>query len=296
MPGNSVAALLANAANLLANAGVDSPRLDARVLLANVLGKKSSEIAVDWEISEAQMVSFEKVLARRVAREPVAYITGTKEFFSLDFEVGPGVLIPRPESETLVEEAMRAFPDRTATLEVLDFGTGSACLIVAFLVRYAFARGEGVDASANALQWAQRNIARHGLGRRCSLRQGEWNANGMFDVVFANPPYLSETEYAHIAPEIGRYEPREALVADGDGMAAYSALAPQLMRALKAKGLAFVEIGKGRAAEAGRVLKENGLEVRAVVPDLGGIPRCLVAGLPADTGVQKTVGKERTTR
>jgi len=290
--------VLAAAAMRLAEAEIDSPRLDARLLLAHALGVPANVPLATMSIREEQFRAFDAFITRRSAREPLAYITGIKEFFSLDFEVGPGVLIPRPETETLVEEALRGFPDREAALEVLDLGTGSGCLIVAFLVQYHRAQGIGVDVSAEALVWATRNVARHGLARRCTLERGDWNAGGAFDVAFTNPPYLTEDEFARAPPEIGRYEPKSAFIAGKDGLASYKALIPKVAGALKPGGLAFIEIGAGQIDAVARIIEESGLELRRVAPDLAGISRCLIAGRVgrSRSPPQKTVGKELTTR
>lgn len=270
--------MLASAARRLEEAGIDSARLDARVLMAHVLGVKSDAVISISTVTSEQATAFESLVARRAAREPLAYIIGIKEFFSLEFEVGPGALVPRPETEALVEEAMRSFPDRDAALDVLDLGTGSACLLVAFLARYQFARGVGVDESEAALAWAGRNVRRHGLSGRCALRRCGWNAKGVFDVVFANPPYLSEEEFARTAPEIRLFEPKKALAAGCDGLAAYRTIASELGRQLRPGGLGFLEIGVGQDIAVKRILEENGLELRRLTPDLAGVPRCVIAG------------------
>jgi release factor glutamine methyltransferase len=266
------------AAERLAAAGIDSAKLDARVLLAHALGVRTDDLIGGRSVGAEQVEMFEKLVARRVAREPLAYITGTKEFFSLDFEVGPGVLIPRPETETLVEEAQRDFPNSEAALDVLDFGTGSGCLIIAFLAHYPNARGVGIDLSFDALAWAKRNLGRHGLNHRCRLVNGNWNATGQFDVVFSNPPYLTEAEFAQAAPEIRVYEPESAFKGGCDGLAAYRSLAPHVAQALKPDGSAFIEIGVGQERAIGGILEESELAIRRIAPDLSGISRCLVAG------------------
>jgi release factor glutamine methyltransferase len=274
----SVNFVLAEAAARLSVAEVHSPRLDARVLLAHALGVRSDSLLTIDQVDEARLRKFEELVGRRAAREPVAYITGMKEFFSLEFEVGPGVLIPRPETETLVEEAFREFPDPDAGLDVLDLGTGSGCLIVSFLERYGRAKGIGIDASAESLVWASRNSSRHGVSNRCEFARGGWNVTGTFDVVFANPPYLSEQELAEAAPEIRVYEPKAAFIAGCDGLASYRALAPELAGTLRPQGLAFVEIGAGQAPNVVSILENSGLELRRIAPDLTGTPRCIIVG------------------
>jgi len=271
---------LARGAERLRQAGVASPRLDARVLLAYVLGTNAEELLVQDNIDADQKGRFEALISRRAAREPLAYIVGSKEFWSRNFEVGPGALIPRPETETLVEEALRAFPDRSASLQVLDLGTGTGCLLVTFLAEFPQARGTGIDASPVALAWAHRNAARHNVATRCAFKQSDWNNinEDTFDVVFANPPYLSEQQFEMTEPEIEVYEPREAFVGGPDGLDAYRMLGPLILRCLRQDGLAFLEIGAGQAEPVSRILEACSLNVGRVAADLARIPRCLVVG------------------
>ena len=291
--------LLRDAAERLRAAGIDSARVDARILLAHALGVEPSSIfslspaergrgqgegvsTVELAAAtpsprpsppegEREVLSlFESFLARRIAREPVAYITGHKEFWSLDFEVGPGVLIPRPETETLVEQVLRHFPDRTAPLDVLDLGTGTGCLLIAVLSEYRDARGVGVDSSPQALGWARRNVEKHGSNAR--LIQGDFAAAmGAYDVILANPPYISTEHIAALAPELRLYEPVQALDGGADGLDAYRLLAPEIERLLKPEGLAFLEIGAGQGPAVGKLMKTVD-----IVPDLAGIDRCAI--------------------
>jgi release factor glutamine methyltransferase len=288
--------LLTEAASRLEKAGVDSPRTDARILLAHALGVSREELLAVEKIDRQAREIFEMSLSRRAAREPLAYITGIKEFFSLDFEVGPGVLIPRPETETLIEEALKILPHRSDPLRVLDFGTGSACLAIAFLLQYPNAIGLGIDTSEEAIVWAERNLRRYRLEDR--LRFAKGNVQGAFDVVLANPPYLTESEFARAAPEISRHEPKAAFVGGCDGLASYQELASLLRQALAPQGTALVEIGSGQAAPVTAIFEAQGLEVRRLVPDLQGILRCVVAAKPRTYGrdPQKTVGKAPASR
>jgi len=265
-------------------AGIESARLDARVLLARALGIEPDALLTCESAGREGLGEFEALIFRRARREPLAYITGTKEFWSLAFQVGTGVLIPRPETETLIEEALRAHPERQAPLEVLDLGTGSGCLLVAFLVNYGRARGVGLDASEAALAYARRNACRHGVVERCSFLNGDWPAAGeaIFDVIFANVPYLSQSEVDGSAPEIREHEPKAAVSAGNDGLAAMRALAPVLARQLRESGLAFVEIGAGQAVAVTRILCYFGLDVGHIASDLSGVPRCLVVGRAGD--------------
>lgn len=277
---------LGRGTGILRAAGIESARLDARVLLAFALGVSPDSIFALEGVSPEGMEEFGRVVERRRAREPLAYITGVREFWSLPFEVGPGVLIPRPETELLVEAALREFGAGDGQLRVLDIGTGSGCLLVAFLAERSRARGTAVDSSDVALAYARRNVIAHGLAARARLVQASWDSPGerAFDVVFCNPPYLSEAEFALASPEIRLHEPRSALVAGTDGLAAMRALAPSLVETLAPSGLAFVEIGAGQSAQVSEIILSCGLEVRQTIPDLSGVPRCLMIGRPGPGG------------
>lgn len=222
---------------------------------------------------------FFALIERREKLEPVAYITGLREFWSLEFDVGPGVLIPRPETETLVEEAIKTFADQKATLEVLDLGTGTACLPIAFLKEYPKARAVAVDASPAALAWAKRNVEKHGLQQRCALREGQWTdgLTGAFDVIFSNPPYIDTPTVGTLEADVRAFEPHTALDGGTDGLDAYRALAPRIASHLKQTGRTFVELGAGQADSVRGIFVAAGLETIRVVPDLSGIARCLVA-------------------
>jgi release factor glutamine methyltransferase len=275
---------LTRGAARLTEAGVDSARLDARLLLGFAMDIAPENLLVARDMTEEHLAYFEALISRRESREPLAYIVGQKEFWSLDFEVGPGVLIPRPETETLIEEALRDFPDRDAPLDIADLGTGSGCLLIAFLESYPNAKGVGIDRSADALAWARRNATRHGVGDRCVLSQSDWATNvaPTFDVVLSNPPYVTERELAEASPEILRYEPRDALVGGVDGLNAYRELAPVIAGRLRPGGRAYLEIGSTQAEDVTSVLERDGLRVVRIAADLAGHPRCVVA--------QKTVG------
>ena len=256
--------ILLDATCRLAAAGIDNPRLDARVLLEN---------------SKGDNALFEAHIVRRVAREPLAYITGRKEFWSLDFEVGPGVLIPRPETETIIDQALAFFPDRAAPLKVLDLGTGTGCLSVALLKEFPNARGLGIDRSDEARAYALRNVARFGLSERCVIRGGDWAeaTAGPYDVILSNPPYIKTADLADLEPEVA-YEPVLALDGGPDGLSAYRGLAPALARLLSPNGYVFLEIGAGQSGEVGAVLAQSGIALINLAPDLAGIPRVFVGG------------------
>ncbi|MPY69784.1 MAG: peptide chain release factor N(5)-glutamine methyltransferase [Alphaproteobacteria bacterium] len=278
-------ALLAPAARLLAAAGIEDAAREARLLLAHAAGCQATLLAVDpaRQIAADAAAAFEAALARRAAREPLAQITGMREFWSLDFRVTADVLIPRPDSETLLEAACALRPDRTVPLRVLDLGTGSGCLLLAALSEYPAATGLGVDISAPALAVARDNAVRLGLAGRARFVRADWDSglDARFDLVLCNPPYVADGEVGSLAPEVARFEPKLALCGGADGLAAYRALAPALARRLTPGGLALVEAGSGQAPDIDHIFRKWGLAVPAVRRDLAGIARCVVATMPA---------------
>ena len=277
-------ALLAPAARRLAAAGIEDAGREARLLLAHAAGCQAALLAVDpaRQIDADAAAAFESVLARRAAREPLAQITGLREFWSLDFRVTADVLIPRPDSETLLEAACALRPDRTAPLRVLDLGTGSGCLLLAALSEYPAATGIGVDVSAPALAVARANALRLGLAERARFVRADWDSGlaARFDLVLCNPPYIADGEVESLAPEVARFEPRLALCGGADGLAAYRALAPVLARRLAPAGLALVEAGAGQDSDIEDIFRKSGLAVPEVRRDLSGIARCIVATPP----------------
>lgn len=288
---------VARGAERLAAAGIGSANLDARVLLARAMDVPSEALVFAAAPSTAQLERYETLIARRESREPLAYVTGCKEFWSSTFEVGPGVLVPRPDTETLLDEVLRAFPDHAQPLDVLDLGTGSGCLLIAFLSQYSQARGVGVDELDAALAWARRNADRNGVAQRCTWLRGGWAAaqERTFDVILSNPPYLAAAEHRDLAPEIARHEPREALFAGEDGLDAYRALAPVIAKSLRPGGWSGVEIGAGQQDRVCEIIAGAGLEIARVAPDLSGTPRCVVIR-PILGVAEKTVGNSRSSR
>jgi release factor glutamine methyltransferase len=265
---------LEEAARRLAEAGLDNPRSEARWLFAHVLGA-GRDATLNAVPSPGQAEAFDALVARRVAREPFAYITGHKEFWSLDFEVGPGVLVPRPDTETLIEEAIRLVPDLSAPLRIADLGTGSGAILVAALSEFPNAQGIGFESSADAYVWAKRNVDRLVPGR-AEVRLEDWTEapSEGFDLVFCNPPYIPSGDIGMLEGEVRDYEPRAALDGGPDGLSAYRALGQMLPRVLKKTGLALLEIGIEQAEAVEPLFA--GLELVRVTPDLSGIPRCVV--------------------
>jgi len=268
---------LDQAAKRLAQAGIESPRAEARLLLADALGVTRDETLAPIQPTPEQESIFATMVARRAAREPLAYITGHKEFWSLDFLVGPGVLVPRPDTETLIEEALRVFPDRKAPLHIADLGTGTGILLIAALKEFPNARGTGFESSPAAFAFAERNAARL-MPERAEIRHADWSAapENSFDLILSNPPYIPSGDIAGLEPDVANHEPRAALDGGSDGLDAYRALARLLPRLVKGNGTAILEIGAGQAPAMEPLFQGSGLTFRRISPDLAGIPRALV--------------------
>jgi len=250
-----------------------TPRLDAELLMAQALGIEREELLLSGMGQEAPD-TFPTLLERRACGEPVAYITGRRDFWTIDLEVGPGVLIARADSETLLEAALAHFGVE-GPVRVLDLGTGPGTLLLAALHQWPKASGLGVDASEAALDYATRNAERLGLAGRAALRLGDWGKGigETFDLILCNPPYV-EAE-AELPREVAAFEPPCALFAGADGLDAYRILAPQIPALLTPRGIACIEIGAGQEAEVRELMAEQGLEVGAR-PDLAGHTRCLL--------------------
>jgi release factor glutamine methyltransferase len=265
----------------LGAAAIEDARAEAWLLLATATGRQRAELMAGAAatLDAAQAARLEELVRRRAAREPIAYILGEKEFWSLTFEIGPAVLIPRPETETVVEAVVDQIEGRRAALRLLDLGTGSGCLLIALLSELPNASGLGIDTSAEALALAGRNAARLSLAARAGFRRGRWGEGleERFDVVVSNPPYVAESEWSGLQPEILEFEPRAALVAGADGLAAYRALAPDCARLLAPHGLCALEVGHGQGKAVTEILGRHGLKVTGRYRDLAGIERCLVA-------------------
>lgn len=265
------AALTAAAASL---SGSDTPRLDADLLMAHAFGIGREELLLSHLDDAAVPPAFASLLARRARGEPVAYITGRRAFWTIEIEVGPGVLIPRPDSETLIEAAVAHF-GRAGPGAILDLGSGPGTLLLATLDQWPRARGLGIDRSEAALAIARRNAARLGLGDRAHFQAGDWGEGlgRRFALILCNPPYIEEG--AVLPRDVADWEPREALFAGADGLDAYRRLAPQIPRLLDRDGIACVEIGPDQADAAAALFAARGLGA-APRRDLAGRVRCLV--------------------
>lgn len=270
---SNVAEAIRGAAVRLAETS-DTARLDAEVLMAHALGCTRSDLLLR-RMGDGVPDGFASLVERRAGHEPVAYIVGTQEFYGLELRVSPQVLIPRGDSETLVEAALAARP---GARRVLDCGTGSGALLLAVVAGLAGARGVGIDRSARALAVAAGNAAALGLAGRTAFVQRDWTRAGWdagldgFDLILANPPYVEDA--AELAPSVRGHEPGGALFAGADGLDDYRVLVPQLPALLAPGGAALVEIGAAQARAVSAIAAAAGLTV-AVQRDLGGRDRVL---------------------
>lgn len=277
----TVGAVLAAATRRLQQADVaETPRLDAILLLEQASGIAANRLRLDPAVPLAADVvaAFEALLQRRLAHEPVSKIVGLREFWSLSFRTGRDVLDPRPDSETLVAAVLDATVDRAAPLRLVDFGTGSGCLLLSLLHELPQATGLGIDLSPPALAVARENADRLGLASRAIFREGDWGRglDGAFDILISNPPYIETAVLPTLEPEVAQYDPVLALDGGPDGLDAYRRLMPDLARFAAPGALAALEVGQGQDVAVGALLAGAGFADLSVRADLGGIRRVVV--------------------
>jgi release factor glutamine methyltransferase len=269
----AVARALADATRQLSETS-DTPRLDAELLMAEALHIDRDRLILNPPDRDPPK-RFQTMLKRRLKGEPVAYITGRRAFWNIELHVGPGVLIPRPDSEVLISSALEHFEGIDGPKRVLDLGTGPGTLLLAALDLWPEATGLGVDSSRRALSYATANSRRLGFEKRAKFKIGDW-AGGIeekFDLILCNPPYVAEDE--PLGTGVAEHEPEEALFAGPEGLDSIRRLAPEIPRLLAPGGLAAVEIGAAQGEAAIPLLRQNGLEA-GVVQDLGGRDRAVL--------------------
>jgi release factor glutamine methyltransferase len=252
----------------------DTARLDAELLMAEALHIDRDKLILSPP-DKAVPKRFWTMVKRRTKGEPVAYITGRRAFWNIDLHVGPGVLVPRPDSEVLIASAIEHFEANGAPQRILDLGTGPGTLLLAALDIWPDASGLGIDLSRRALSYASANARRLSFEKRLKFKIGNW-AKGIkegFDLILCNPPYVAEG--AELGPGVREYEPDEALFAGEKGLDAYAELAPQLPRLLNKQGLAAVEIGHDQAKAVPALLARDGLKAR-IANDFGDRPRAVL--------------------
>ena len=268
-----VARALADATRQLSQTS-DTARLDAELLMAEALHIDRDRLLLNPPDREPPK-RFLAMVKRRSKGEPIAYITGRRAFWNIELHVGPGVLIPRPDSEVLIASALEHFDGTAGPRRILDLGTGPGTLLLAALDLWPEATGIGVDSSRRALSYAAANSRRLGFEKRAKLKIGDWAEaiDAKFDLVLCNPPYVAEDE--PLGAGVVEYEPEEALFAGPEGLESIRRLAPEIPRLLVPGGLAAVEIGAAQGGAALELLRRDGLDGR-IVPDLAGRDRAVL--------------------
>ncbi|MGO4572215.1 peptide chain release factor N(5)-glutamine methyltransferase [Microvirga sp. 2TAF3] len=262
-----------------AGAGLESAALDARLLLLAALGITATDLMMrpDEPLGTEQAERLSAYARRRLNHEPVARIMGEREFWGLLFSLSPETLVPRPDTETLVETALGLIPDRQAPLSLVDFGTGSGCILTALLHELPRARGIGIDRSLDAARTAQRNAWANGVGDRSLFVVSDWAQalRGRFDLVVSNPPYIASPVIATLDAEVRDHDPLLALDGGADGLDAYRIILSEAGRLLGPGGLMVLEIGYDQADALRRLAADHTLEVLRLAHDLSGNPRCI---------------------
>ena len=264
----------------LEQAGVDAPRLDARLLVQHALQCVHEDIIRDSDkpLSDEQALAIQSLMQRRLNREPLSHIVGYRNFWKHRFIVTSDVLDPRPDSETLIEAALEYAPYRSEIKRIIEFGVGSGCLILSLLSEYQEAEGIGIDISEAALKIARKNAEQLHLQSRTQFLCSNWakTLQTDCDMIISNPPYIAENDLDQLLPEVKAYEPEWALSGGVDGLAAYRELMPHIRRCLKRGGIAILELGAQQAEPVLVIAKDEGLVLKALRCDLGGIERALV--------------------
>ncbi|WP_457089250.1 peptide chain release factor N(5)-glutamine methyltransferase [Microvirga sp. P5_D2] len=264
---------------ILAQAGFETAALDARLLLLTALGISATDLVIHPDASLTPQ--HEQILAdftrRRLAHEPVARIVGEREFWGLPFRLSPETLVPRPDTETVVATVLELLPNRQAAMRIVDFGTGSGCILVSLLHELPQATGLGIDLSESALRTARENAWVNGVGERSCFAASRWAdaLSGSFDLIVSNPPYIASPVISTLDEEVRRHDPLLALDGGRDGLAPYRILLGEAERLLAPGGLLAVEIGYDQEEALRSLAGANGLETLRVAHDLSGHPRCV---------------------
>lgn len=289
MQGMTIAAARRALSDAFRQSGIDSPELDARILIGHLLDLDHTALATaaNRTLDEDEARALAALATRRIAREPIARIIGQKEFWGLPLRITPATLVPRPETETVVEAALAAIDAngaRTRTLRIADLGTGSGAILLALLSDLPCAFGIGTDLSHEALATARDNAIRHGLSQRAAMLACNFGdaLDGGFDLVVTNPPYIAASDITSLSPEV-RHDPRRALDGGPDGLTAYRAIAVDARRLIKPLGHLVLELGAGQADAVTKLLQAENLVSVSVLSDLNGIPRALTASVATMT-------------
>ncbi|MEE8259900.1 MAG: peptide chain release factor N(5)-glutamine methyltransferase [Nitrospinaceae bacterium] len=280
--------VLREAAETLSSNHIEQARLESEILLAHFLGLRKEDIIIysDQELTDPQEEKFQQLVERRCRKEPLAYIVGHREFWSLEFKVNPKVLIPRPETEGVVERLLNLAGDETSekVILMLDVGTGSGILAIVAALEFPKARITAVDNSGDALEVARENALWHQVAERIEflemdlMRDWDLPKNDLYDYIFSNPPYIPSRELKQLMPDVRDYEPREALDGGPDGLACYRCIVANAFPYLKPGGHLIFEVGDDQAGPVQRSLQAHGgLDEIEIVQDLSGRDRVVSA-------------------
>jgi release factor glutamine methyltransferase len=282
-PGITVAAVRRAVANLLRDAGNESPELESRLLIGHALDLTHAEIisGSERQLTASEAAGIDALVARRLQHEPVAHILGRKEFWGLELQVNRDVLVPRPETEAVVETALELLAGRRNNpLRIADLGTGSGALLIALLHEFQNATGVATDISATALDIAKANVWTHGFNKRAQFVRCSYGEAlpGGYDLVVSNPPYIRSGDIAGLAPDVKDYDPRLALDGGLDGLDAYRAIAAGARRLVVRGGFLVLEVGAGQAEDVTALLMAAGMAPKGPPrSDMAGIPRAVAA-------------------
>lgn len=276
----NLSAALAEGTALLKRAGMETPALDARLLLCHAAGISHEALLLEKDAPltlEAEK-HYRVLLSRRLRHEPMAYLLGCREFWGLSLAVERGVLIPRPDTETVVEAVLSHCPDRDAPWRILDLGTGSGALLLSLLSEYRNASGTGVDASPEALAVAHKNACNLGFAGRARFTGGKWceKVEGKYEIIVANPPYIPSNEVSALMVDVADYEPHLALDGGSDGLLCYREIASCLPKHASSGAIVALEVGVGQHVAVGDIFEEAGFRIIETRADLAGIGRCVV--------------------
>ncbi len=267
--------------DLLKKKRIQSHILDSELLLSKTLNKPREEILVnlDQQINKRNFVIFKKYLQRRFNNEPVAYILGEKEFWSKKFQINKDTLIPRPETELMVEEILKI--NKKRKISILDIGTGSGCIILSLLNVLKDSYGTGIDISKKALFIAKKNAIKHNLINRVKFKNVSFESyvSNKYDLIVSNPPYIKKNDIKYLTEDIKKFEPRMALDGGNDGLDLIKKVIYKSKKILKLKGILALEIGNGQVKKVSKILFDNNFRIKQLIKDYGNNVRCVFAQL-----------------
>jgi len=276
----AIGQILKNAKQALSNQNIESYALDADLLMCKATGLTREKIICYPEriISDKQLDLFEELLKRRINREPMSHILGVREFFGREFIVTADTLDPRPDSECLIEAILEIYKDRPKPENIIDFGTGTGCLLLTVLSEFEDSKGIAVDKSKQAIEVARQNSIKLSLANRVEFVVSNWGkeVKGKYDLIISNPPYIRKNDITVLEPEVANFEPHSALDGGDNGLACYIELAPYIASLIARNGYAVIEHGLNQSNDVRSIMEDSGLEFVAAKKDLAGIDRCII--------------------